>query len=173
MTTTTTTDNPNPRAPIADAIATAAANYAATVAAGPDTVGAVLTHAGNYIIPASQTGMATCHDEIHIGARRIPVKSFPTKPAAIDGTVARNMTRCRDCRDERARRNRAARANGATIAPVPATAPVDPRDDRMAAAWGGSMVDHMAHVADAAAVTITRIASGRAVPFAGNAPVGS
>lgn len=171
MTTTTTPDtNPNPRAPIADAIATAAANYAATVAAGPDTVGAVLTHAGNYIIPASTDGFATCPDDVHVGVRRIPVTKFPTRPAAIDGSVPRDMRRCRACRDARTVANRAAR----TVAiPAPVPAPVDPRDDRMAAAWGGSMVDHMAHVADAAAVTITRIASGRAVPFAGNAPVGA
>lgn len=157
--TTNPTTNPNPRAPIADRIAESAAAYAATVAAGPDTVGAVLTHAGNYIIPASTDGMATCPDDVHVGDRRIPITKFPTRPAAIDGSVARNMARCRACRDYRAATNRAART------PVAApTAPVD-----------GPTVN-IDHVARSASQTIrafdTAAARPAHVPTAGNAPIG-
>jgi hypothetical protein len=86
----------NPRADVANVVA----DHAAMVAAmpyypGADTPGAVLTHAGNYIVPTTQTGMATC--PVCTDVR--PVTKFPTGPAAIDGTVPRITRHCRDCRD--------------------------------------------------------------------------
>lgn len=70
------------------------------VAPGPETPGAIRTHAGNYIIPASTDGHMSCRD----CGRTLPVTKFPTLPARADGIVRRqprDNAQCRACRDAR------------------------------------------------------------------------
>lgn len=87
------------------------------VAPGPDTPGAIVTHHGNYIIPASTDGTATCAT---CGTDQ-PVTKFPTKPYGPDAIVTRATT-CRRCRDAKTACRKSGQpvpTNGGMIVPRP------------------------------------------------------
>lgn len=117
------------------------------VAVGPDTVGAIVTHAGSWIVPADKNGVATCPDCI----TELPVDKFPTRPSNAAGIVTRNFARCRDCRDIRARCNKIG-APYVTAADRAAAADAPPADR-----WDAA--GDMTHVVESAAVTDAAIAA--------------
>lgn len=164
-------DTADPRGVVAAAVARRATvrSTAGPVAAGPGTPGAIVTHAGNYIIPAATDGTMTCR----VCHRNRPETKFPTRPARADGVVVRD-DRCRECRDDAAAARRAARDTAAVAVPPPAAEPVPDApavaaDRRMANVAARAAADPAAFMADTAVAAAATVVAMPDSMFVGSA----